>query len=457
MTENSFNVPDGMTAIELYGPEDGGWYTTRVHDWIALCPLLKDVDVRGYLILRSLVIEKYKNPVRKMTLAVLGDLIPGVNGKENSLGRVRGVIGNLTAVGLVTTPEGDPVRTSSRAAAAQRVLRLRINDLPCESYQGWRNTEVKLAFVTAERDRHEAGQNSDPASSEGSGTQGAGQNFDPAGENFDPRGRNSDPDPGAEQPEREVPLVPSFGTATGGDALAARSAGDGRRPSDGSSVREAEGGSAASTKDQPSPVSPEPPVRDKGGGSKTRHTRQQLDVVRAVRAHFPAELNPPNVPTLSNAVLQALAEGRPDSRTVEQLGVRIQRRWYVHGWARRVDEGETLTSPIGVAIDLVRSYGRGDKWGCAAPRCEDGVDIDTGEDCTVCPERLADRQAAPRAGGARMPGPRHPQGSQGFRECPCGNPIQKSSDDDLCRGCRKLQDALTEARHNVHQAAEAPF
>lgn len=157
-----------------------------------------------------------------------------------------------------------------------------------------------------------------------------------------------------------------------------------------------------------------------------------------------------------------MATGRPDSRTVEQLAARIDRRWYVHGWARKVDEGEEIKSPVGVAIDLVRTYGRDDKWGCAAPRCEDGVDVDTGEACAVCPERLEDRKAArgrtaPASGPSEpaMPGQR-PPGALGFRECKCGNPVPKTSDGDLCRGCQKWADSLQEAGRAA-QAAAAPF
>ena len=132
---------------------------------------------------------------------------------------------------------------------------------------------------------------------------------------------------------------------------------------------------------------------------------------------------------------------------MEQLGARIDRRWYVHGWARRLEAGEQIQQPVGVAVDLVRTYGRDDKWGCANSRCEDGADVDTGEECRVCPERLADRTAARKAGkdasGSAGPSPapeRRAKGAVGFRECGCGNPIAKNSGDHLCRDCRKHAD-----------------
>ena len=67
------------------------FYGTYVRDWIALCDGMRDADVRGYLILRSLVFEGkgVKNRVRVLTPAELCELIPGPNGKPSSLSRVR--------------------------------------------------------------------------------------------------------------------------------------------------------------------------------------------------------------------------------------------------------------------------------------------------------------------------------------------------------------------------------
>lgn len=448
--------------VELYGPEDDGWYTTRVYDWIPLCPDLKDVDVRAYLILRSLVIEKYKNPVRKLTLSTLGDLLPGVNGKENSLGRIRGVLGNLSAVGLVSTPDGDPVKTSSRPGAALKPMRIRINDLPPEGYAGWRNTESKLAFVTRPGASDGAGQNSDPESEGADSEEGVGQNFDPAGHNFGPLGQKNDPDSCADQGEPELPLVSSFGTGVGGDALAARSAPDARRASDGSSVREAEGGCAASSNDDPSPTPREPQQQAKTSSSKTRHTREQLDLVRAVRAHFPADLlngwsNPrtgleipplPDVPALSQAILDALDGDVPAAdRTVEQLGARIMQRWNQHGWGEKYYQGE-IDRLVGAAIAMVRPLKASDRYGCGNPRCDAGMDVDTGAPCHICPERLAARKTQRRADG--VPGQRPAQAPvqhSPFRDCAektCRQPLAKDSTDTLCPVCRRLADEAAE-------------
>ncbi|MEU9947077.1 hypothetical protein [Streptomyces sp. NPDC047939] len=387
------------TSVELYGPEDGGWYTTRVHDWIALCPFLRDADVRAYVVLRALVLEKYKNPVRKLSLTVLCDLIPGPNGKPSSLTRVRGMLAGLSSVGLISTPEGGPVKTSSRAGAAQRTIRIRINDMPAEGYAGWRNAEVKLAHIDDAAAGREAGRNSDPGESGDASEEGAGRNSDPAGSNSDPQGSNSDPVPAPEQPERERPLVPSFGTATDGDALAARSAGDARRASDRSSGAEPEGGDAASGKTAPSPTPNDEtrgPARDqKGGSKKAVHAREQLDVVRRVRALFPRELldakgGLPDLPTLSSAILTAMGEGR----TVEQMGERIWYRWSNHGFADVWADAGRFEKPVGVAVALVRPLRRGDRFACPDLRCENGASIDTGAACQLCEVRIADWRAA---------------------------------------------------------------
>jgi hypothetical protein len=466
------------TPIELYGPDDGGWFTTRVHDWIGLCEDLRDADVRGYLVLRALVVEKYKNPVRKLTLATLCKLIPGPNKKPSSVTRVRGILDALSKAGLVSTPEGGPIKTSSRANAAHRPIRIRINDMPPGAYGGWRNAEAKLAFLNQEAAEAGAGRNSDPGSAEGASEEGAGRNSDPAGCNSDPRGLNSDPDSGPDLPERDLPLGPSVGTRPAGDALSARSAGDGRRPSDRSSAREVESGCAASSNDHPSPEPQTPRQKAKTSSSKAKHTRQQLDLVRAVRAHFPADMlsgwaHPqtgqvlealPDVPALSQAILEALAGDVPAAdRTVDQLGARIVQRWNHHGWAQKFYAGE-IGSLVGAAVAMVRPLKAGDRYGCANPRCEAGADVDTGEECHVCPERLAARQVARRAEQAQevVDGPQAEVPAQrpsgGFlrpRTCPCGDPIDMTAEDPLCPSCREdADDAEETARLRAKLAAQ---
>lgn len=452
--------------VELYGPEDGGWYSTRVHDWIPLCTDLRDADIRGYLVLRSLVLEKFKNPVRKLTLSDLCELIPSpTKGKPSSLTRVRDILAGLSAVGLVSTVDGDPLKTSSRASGAVKPIRIRINDLPKSGYAGWRNTEDKLSHLGRLRTDgapEEAGRISDPGSDEGSAETVSGRESDPAGRKSDPRGRQSDPDSGDDLQEPEVPLVSTLGTASGGDAPSARSALDARRASDGSSVREPEGGSAASSNDQPSPEPEQPRRQATTSSSKAMHTREQLDVVRAVRAHFPADLlaaQLPDLPVLSQAILDALDGDTPAAdRTVEQLGARIEQRWNHHGWAEKFYTGQ-IDSLVGAAMAMVRPLKPTDRHGCGNPRCEAGKDVDTGVDCHVCPERLAARKRARKAEATHaalrpVPAPRATGQHVPFRECACHDPIPKSSNDTLCPKCRRAADQAAEL---VGAQGAAPF
>ncbi|MEU6925554.1 hypothetical protein [Streptomyces sp. NPDC046631] len=382
-------VPDHSeeeVLVELYGPDNDGWYSSRILDWIGLSDDLRDPDTRGYLVLRALVYEKYKKPVRNLTLSLLCELIPGPNGKASSQGRVRGILKALSDVGLISTPEGGPVKTSSRASAAGKPLRIRINDMPEEGYSGWRNVEAKLKWLQAGKPSMRAGQNSDPVSKPGEGETEAGQNSDPGGS-------NSDPDSGNDLRKREHPLVPSVGAS---DALSGRSPGDARRASDRSKRAREEGGCAASGKTSPSPTPNDdacgPASGQKSGSKEAEHSPEQLAVVRAVRAFFPPDFlkTLSDVPSLSSAILAGMAEGR----TVEQMGDRIMYRWVNHGWSEKFHAGELNPKRlVGPAVDMVRPLRRGDRFACPDLRCEVGVIQGTGEACKLCPERIADWKA----------------------------------------------------------------
>jgi hypothetical protein len=281
------------------------------------------------------------------------------------------------------------------------------------------------------------------------------------------------------------------------DAPSARSAVDERSSSTtGSSAREAEGGSAASSNDHPAPNTDSPrPQAGKKNSSKGKHTREQLDQVRAVRAFFPADLlngwtNPatgqtippmPDVPVLSQAILDALAGDVPAAdRTVDQLGARIQQRWNEHGWASKFYASE-IDSLVGAAVAMVRPLKSTDRYGCGNPRCEAGRDVDTGVECHVCPERLAARRKARRseaqtaAGEANTPStdagtaPASPVPAQrdsiilhtpvARRECAedtCALPLPTDWDDVLCPRCRTRADRVAET-YRQQQAATAHY
>jgi hypothetical protein len=425
--------------VELCGPEDGGWYSTRVHDWIALCPDLRDADIRGYLVLRSLVIEKYKNPVRKLTLADLCELMPSpTKGQPSGLTRVRDVLAGLSKVGLVSTPDGDPVRTSSRVSGAVKPIRIRINDLPPKDYAGWRNTEDKLQHITqmrAKTEPDEAGRISDPAPEGSDQGKGMGRKSDPAGRKSDPRGWKSDPHSGGDQQKREVPLVSTVGVESGGCVPSARSAvGVRSTSSSGSSQPEDGSGFAAAGKEGSSfdgeDASAGVPGQRKSDGPEL--SREQLAAVRAVEAVLPPPLRAllpyeqfpkRNRPVVLNAL---------ESRTVEQLRQRVERRWLAYGYEPALFGG-TLDNPIGAALELITPSRY-----CPDLSCEDGTMVDTKADCQACVQRRAERRTARSAGRLTQGGSKR-AGSGRMPECViCQHPFPGVvPDDGECRGCRE--------------------
>ncbi|MEV5129209.1 hypothetical protein AB0K87_01600 [Streptomyces sp. NPDC053705] len=185
-------------------------------------------------------------------------------------------------------------------------------------------------------------------------------------------------------------------SSTDSDALSARSAGDARRASAGSSACEGEGGFAASGKTSPSPTPNDdtrgPARGTKDSSKKAKHTPEQLAVVRQVRALFPPEFlkTLSDVPSLTDAILAGMAEGR----TVEQMGARIMYRWVNHGWAEKFAAKElNLKRLVGPAVDMVRPLVKGDRFACPDLRCEVGIIQGTEEACKLCPERIADWKA----------------------------------------------------------------
>lgn len=208
------------TPVELYGPDTGGWYTSRIHDWIGLSPL-RDPDVRGYLILRALVIDKHDNRNRNLTIGILCQLIPGqVEGEPSSASRIRRMLTNLSDIGLVSTPEGGPIKTSSRASAMDKTLRIRINDRPKEGYTGWRNVEVKLKAILAQASAAEApapepepAEDLAEAGSKSNPVEGAGSIRNPLGSIRNPLGSESNPHLVPDQGKRDPHLGSYLGSS----------------------------------------------------------------------------------------------------------------------------------------------------------------------------------------------------------------------------------------------------
>ncbi len=233
------------------------------------------------------------------------------------------------------------------------------------------------------------------------------------------RGDSPSPQGGLPVPQLSPLTLPSTKTPV---APSARSADDARRAGAGSSARKV-GGSAAST-------GAAAPTRTTGPRSPARSRTSQVhaDAIRTVEAGWPKELAAllpdHRPPVLRDAIGQALDGGR----TAQQLVERIRRRWWTHGYARALAEGQ-LSSPVGVAVGLVRP-----STDCPDPMCEDGVTLHLGDTCPKCEQRRSDRRRG------RVPAPREKGPAPHWWEC-TGEACTAAGkgtrpDDGLCWQCR---------------------
>ncbi|MEU9438368.1 hypothetical protein [Streptomyces sp. NPDC048252] len=397
--KTSAATPDQV--VELYGPDNDGWYDTRVRDWIPLSEQLKDGEVRGYLILRGLVVEKFKNHVRVLTLQLLCELIPSPSGGPSSLSRVRGILDGLTAVGLVTTPEGLPLKTSSRASALTKTLRIRINDRAPEGYTGWRNSEDKLkALGTALADlfedepeappvddgtAREAGWISDPHPQAGRISNPGGRISNPGGRISNPAGRISDPDPASDQVKRKVPLGFPSGFTSGLSPVTGNAEASGNLPPDGE--REIK---AAPEEGNPS-------------GADVPHQRERSEhptaaggrIVDAYEAVLGRPVMNGTRAKLEGQAVELLAQGLPESWLCDRARELAARRWSdlaLHAersTAPLPSEGRTAVSRPGLP-EWCGKCGEGTPAARLNPRFRTLGPVGTGEQCPNChPARTA--------------------------------------------------------------------
>lgn len=168
-------------------------------------------------------------------------------------------------------------------------------------------------------------------------------------------------------------------------------------------------------------------------------SREQLAAVRAVEALLPSVLRAllpyQQFPKRNRpAVLQAL-----ESRTVEQLRERVERRWVAYGYEPALYDG-TLISPIGAASALIEPTRY-----CPDLCCEDGEMIDTNAECRACLERRAVRRAARDAGQLEKSSSKGTGGR--LPECiicqaPFPGAVPESGE---CLGCQRAAAAAFEA------------
>lgn len=153
---------------------------------------------------------------------------------------------------------------------------------------------------------------------------------------------------------------------------------------------------------------------------------------------------------VQEAIRRELARGL----TARQIVSRVRRRYLEWGIEHDVEsvDGEGVRTPVGA---LVRLVGPGK---CASPRCDDGTDLDTGEECRSCEREREDHRPAPqgpvqgafltpvpsRPATAAVPAPRGRLVAHDCadRLCPNSYPAPADAPDALCPDCRTAQDEV---------------
>ncbi|MGA5202731.1 hypothetical protein [Streptomyces variegatus] len=209
------------------------------------------------------------------------------------------------------------------------------------------------------------------------------------------------------------------------------SGGDGRQASTGSGG--SGGGGSAARRDESEQVS------SSAIGAVIR------DLPRRLMDKLPADQ--PIPAAIEGAIRTELARGILPA----QLVTRAKRRYLEFGIERDIEsaEGEGVRTPVGALISLVRA-GR-----CTSPRCDDGTDLDTAEECRTCEREAEDRRQAPqepvqgafpvavltRPAPAPVPAPRGrlvPHDCAD-RMCPNSYPAPADAPAGLCPECREAE------------------
>ncbi|MFF4726418.1 hypothetical protein ACFY3M_13905 [Streptomyces mirabilis] len=205
------------------------------------------------------------------------------------------------------------------------------------------------------------------------------------------------------------------------EAPAARSAGDARRASTGSSARAAQGGSAATEK----------PARSR---NRTRLTPVETALVAVVERAVPPSLlellEAQKVPhTWRVSVLREL-----EHRTAEQLADRVARRWVRHRYQSHLLAGRGIDNPYKVLQALVRA---GE---CPDAGCDDGELVDTGADCRTCQQRRANRR------GGAVPSQRSGRRWWECRICRDPKHREPQPEDRVCQDCNREAEVVCAAK-----------
>ncbi|MFE4658224.1 hypothetical protein ACFRFJ_16260 [Streptomyces hydrogenans] len=153
LDDEDFNptTDGGDEEIELVGDITDYWTFTMVRDWILLLPGITRTALHLYLLLRAMVSKTNgkERDLRRMSLDQLCWLLPGVNEKPASPTMVKDALRLLAEFNLVVNPEGERLITSTGKGGIQNALRkYKVNNLPPETYEGWRNVWDKLDAYT---------------------------------------------------------------------------------------------------------------------------------------------------------------------------------------------------------------------------------------------------------------------------------------------------------------------
>ncbi|MFF3343203.1 hypothetical protein [Streptomyces flavidovirens] len=203
--------------MEFVGDITDYWSYTQVRDWVLLKPGMTRTALHLYLLLRAMVSETARRTgggLRRMSLDQLCYLLPGINDKPASPTMVKDALRLLDEHNLVVNPNGGRLVTSTGKGGIQNTFRkYQVNDLPPDSYTGWRNVWDKLDSYTPDwREnppqppvhtrtengvQQSASRISDHRSDQGRSDDGAGRfdgrKSDPPGRKSDQAGRKSDP------------------------------------------------------------------------------------------------------------------------------------------------------------------------------------------------------------------------------------------------------------------------
>lgn len=198
---------------------------------------------------------------------------------------------------------------------------------------------------------------------------------------------------------------------------------DGRRPSAGSRADRG-GGSAASGNSKP---------------TFSREERRQYDAFVAALPSPLKALVPKGLPQpLVRAFLDATAPDNPAGRTAQQLiDYRLMPKW--DRYYSSQEQAGPIERPVGVLVAMLRRDAE-----CGDQRCDERMNVDSGEACRACEQRREDRRAEREASedpsGGSVPQQRHEPVvvMQQKAQCPeCHRPLRNSTEDALCSDCRE--------------------